>query len=312
METNVVKPGLAALSVLGGMAALGLTDNFVPYITGRGSLWQFHMLRGVLAVALLAAIAAFGFGVLRPRRVVAVLGRSMFTAGAMLIYFGCLALMPIGVVVAGLFTAPLFVLLISVLFQGKRVGPVRWIAVVIGFVGAVLVIRPDPAALDLVSFLPIVAGMLYAIGAVTTRAWCEGEGTLALSAGFFGMLAVFGAIGLLLLPTGGPVGPAGFPLRGWVPLDAAMLFWITVQAVGSLIGIGLIFRGYQLGEAGHVAVFEYSLLVFASFWAWVLWDQTVAPTALIGMALIAVAGGIIALRSDHPVFLRGIDAEGAA
>ncbi|MBM1310480.1 DMT family transporter [Sulfitobacter mediterraneus] len=283
------------------MAALGLTDNFVPHISERGSLWQFHLVRSVMAFAVLGAVVAFGYGSLRAKRPIAVLGRSLFQAGAMLIYFGCLSVLPIGVVVAGLFTSPLFVVLISILFQGKSVGLFRWTAVVIGFVGALMVIRPDPSALDPISFLPIVAGLLYAIGAVATRAWCEGESTLTLTAGFFGMLGVFGLIGVFVVSGEAPAGHEGFVLRSWGPLDAEMLFWFAVQAVGSLIGIGLIFRGYLLGEASHVAVFEYSLLVFASFWAWVLWDQTVPVLGLFGMVLIALAGSIIALRSTAPV-----------
>lgn len=300
-----IKPGIAAISVLAGMATLGLTDNFVPYISERGSLWQFHMLRSLMAFAVLGVVVALGFGVLRPKRPIAVIGRSLFQAGAMLIYFGCLSVLPIGVVVAGLFTAPLFVVLISIIFQGKTVGPFRWAAVALGFIGALLVIRPDPGALNLIAFLPIVAGLLYAVGAVATRAWCEGEGTLTLTAGFFGVLGIFGAIGVLLIPGDAPLGHAGFVLRAWGPVDAAMLFWIAVQAVGSLLGIGLIFRGYLLGEASHVAVFEYSLLVFASFWAWILWDQSVPLLGLAGMALIALAGIIIALRSATPVPVRG-------
>ena len=305
MTDSTNRSGLAAVSVLAGMACLGLTDNFVPYLSERGSLWQFHMVRGLMAMALLMLVVVMGFGRLTPRRIGAVLGRSVFTAGAMLIYFGCLAVLPIGVVVAGLFTSPLFVLLIGIIFQGKRVGPKRLCAVLIGFVGALMVIRPDPAALDLVAFMPIVAAVFYAIGAVATRAWCEGESTLTLTAGFFGMLTLFGAIGLILLPAGGPLGAEGFVLRGWVPLDTGLVFWTAVQAVGSLAGIALIFRGYQLGDAGQVAVFEYSLLVFASFWAWVLWGQGVSALGLMGMVLIAVAGAVIALRSDDPLPLRG-------
>lgn len=301
MSSDSTKPGLAAVSILGGMATLGLTDNFVPYISERGSLWQFHFVRSIMAFAVVAVVVALGYGSLRAKRPVAVLGRSLFQAGAMLIYFGCLSVLPIGVVVAGLFTAPLFVVLISILFQGKTVGPFRWAAVVIGFLGALMVIRPDPAALDPVAFLPILAGLLYAIGAVATRAWCEGETTMTLTAGFFGMLGVFGLIGMFTVSGDAPDGHAGFVLRNWGPLDASMLFWFAVQAVGSLIGIGLIFRGYLVGEASHVAVFEYSLLVFASFWAWVLWDQTVPVLGLIGMVLIALAGSIIALRSAAPV-----------
>ncbi len=306
MSDTALRPGLAAASILGGMFVLGITDNFVPYISETGSLWQFHMVRGVLSVVLLALIAAVGIGMIRPLSWRAVLGRSLFPASAMLIYFGCLSVLPIGVVVAGLFTAPMFVLLISVFFQGESVGLVRIGAVVLGFVGALLVIQPDPSALDPIAFAPIVAGMLYAIGAVVTRLWCAQESTIALSAGFFGMLALFGAIGLLILPAGGPEGFEGFVLRGWVPLTADMWFWIAVQAVGSIIGIGLIFRGYLLGEAGYVAVFEYSLLVFASFWAWILWGQTVGPLALLGMVMIAGAGVVITLRTDDAMPVRAV------
>ncbi|MFT6675357.1 MAG: drug/metabolite transporter (DMT)-like permease [Sulfitobacter sp.] len=298
---QVLKPGFAAVCVLGGMAALGLTDNFVPHISERGSLWQFHLVRSLMVFVALGVIVALGWGRVKMIRPAAVLGRSLFQAGSMLIYFGCLSVLPIGVVVAGLFTSPMFVVLISILFQGKSVGAFRWTAVVTGFIGAVMVIRPDPAALDPVAFLPIVAGLLYAIGAVATRAWCEGESTLSLTAGFFGVLGLFGLIGVFLVSGEAPAGHAGFVHRAWGPMDAEMLFWFAMQAIGSLIGIGLIFRGYQLGDASHVAVFEYSLLVFASFWAWVLWDQTVPLLGLAGMVLIAIAGSIIALRSTAPV-----------
>jgi drug/metabolite transporter (DMT)-like permease len=306
MSDPVLRPAAAALSIVAGMFVLGITDNFVPYISETGSLWQFHMLRGALAVGMLGLLAGLGLGVIRPVSLRAVLGRSLFPASAMLIYFGCLSVLPIGVVVAGLFTAPLFVLLISVVFQGARVGLVRIGAVLAGFAGALLVIQPDPRALDPVAFLPVVAGMLYAVGAVVTRLWCARESTVALSAGFFGMLTLFGAVGLMIVPAGGPEGFAGFVHRGWVPLTVQMWFWIAVQAVGSLIGIGLIFRGYLLGEAGYVAVFEYSLLVFASFWAWVLWGQAVGPLALAGMALITVAGAVIARRSAEPMPVRAV------
>lgn len=297
MSDNSIQPGRAACLILAGMMTLGLTDNFVPFVTDESSLWQFHLIRGGLVVAALSVAAAFGFGAVRPIRPLAVAGRSLFTAGAMLIYFGCLAVLPIGVVVAGLFTSPLFVVLITVIFQGKQVGLVRWCAVAIGFAGALLVIRPDPGELNLVAFLPILAGLLYAIGAVATRAWCEGEMTTTLTAWFFALLTVFGAIGVWILPDGGATGATGFPLRGWMPLTFEIFGWLAVQSVGALIGIVLIFRGYQLGEASFVAVFEYSLLIFASVWAYFLWGQTVPALGLLGMAFIAVAGGIIAIRS---------------
>ncbi len=288
----------AASLILLGMFALGISDNLVRVVSAESSLWQFHLIRGGMVIAVLVIAAMFGGGAIWPQKPLGVFGRSAVQAGAMLIYFGCLAILPIGVVVAGMFTSPLFVLLIGVIFQGKRVGLIRGVAVLLGFIGALLVIRPDPAALDLISFLPICAGLLYAIGAVATRAWCEGEATLTLTLWFFSMLTLFGAIGVLLLPNGGSGGAADFAARGWMPLSGSMVIWYVGLAVGALIGIGCLFKAYQIGEAGTVAVFEYTLLVFASFWAWVLWGEVVPPLALIGMGLIVAAGSIIVLRSD--------------
>jgi drug/metabolite transporter (DMT)-like permease len=285
----------AALAILLGMATLGLSDNLVVLITESGSLWQFHVLRSLMVLMMLGVAAALGFGVLRPKRWRAVAGRSLIQAIALLIYFGCLAIMPIGVVVAGFFTSPFFVALIAAIFQGKRIGIVQSTAIALGFLGALLVIRPDPSALEPVSFLPILAGLFYAIGAVATRAWCEGEGTLALSAGFFVALGILGAAGSIFLPGTG-AGPEGFSARGWMPLDPAMLVWIAVQAVGAMIGILCIFRAYQIGEASQVAIFEYSLLIFASVWAWYLWGQSVPPLGLLGMALIIASGAVMAIR----------------
>ena len=293
--SQTVHPGRAVLFILAGMATLGLTDNFVVLVSDSSSLWQFHFLRGLMVLAAMGLLAIIGYGVIWPNRWIAVGARSAIQATSMLIYFGCLAVLPIGVVVAGLFTSPLFVALIAAMFQGKRIGSAHIAAIALGFVGALLVIRPDPANLDLVAFLPIFAGLLYAIGAVATRAWCEGEPTLSLSAGFFVMLTLMGAIGCFVLPGVGS-GAVGFASRGWMPLDGRLIFWLAVQAAGAMIGIMCLFKGYQLGEASHVAVFEYALLVFASAWAWYLWGEAVPPLGLMGMVLIVASGAVIALR----------------
>ncbi len=301
MQAATNQPGMAAVAVLGGMFTLGLTDNFVPFVSVEGSLGQFHIVRSLMALVLLWLAAAVWGGSLWPRQVGRVMARNLFSAGAIMIYFGCLALMPIGIVVAGLYTAPIFVLVIRGLVQRQRIGPWRVLAALVGFAGTLLVIQPDPAAPDPLMFLPVLAGLLYAIGAVATRAWCEGEETAAISAGFFVMLVAMGLVAVVALDWIGvtaPEGAAGFPLRTWTPLTWERTGWIGVQAVGGLVGNFLIFRGYQWGEASRVAIFEYSLLIFASLWALVIWGQGLNAVASLGMGLIIASGAVIALRSD--------------
>lgn len=292
----------AAGLILTYAAIIGFTDNFVRIIAQDAGLWQFHATRSVLALALLVAVAPAVGLVLRAKNLRAVALRSAIHGSAMVIYFGALAFLPVAMVAAGLFTAPIFVLLISRFAFGHRIGPVRIAAVGLGFAGVLLVLGPEalgsasPAAL-----MPIAAGALYALGNIATRQWCEGERAEVLLAGFFAALGIFGALGmavLTLVPLPVPEGAEGFVLRGPVWPPAAFWIWTLVQAAGSLLGVGLMIRGYQLTDAGRAGVIEYAILPASAFWGWVIWDEVLTGWAWAGLALIALAGTMIALRAQ--------------
>ena len=123
----------AAGAILIYAMMIGFTDNFVQTIARDGGLWQFHATRTAMALALLGLAAAPLRLRLRPRNWRAVAFRSLVHGSGMVVYFGCLAFLPVAVVAAGLFTAPIFTLLISRFVYGARIGPVRIAAVLIGF-----------------------------------------------------------------------------------------------------------------------------------------------------------------------------------
>lgn len=295
------RPLLSTACTLSGMLCLGVTDNLIPLASATSSLWLFQTLRAVVAIGIIAVIVMLGYAHLRPNRPFWVFVRNFFNAFALLIYFGCLAFLPIGIVATGFLTAPIFVLVFSVLFRGLKAGPWRWLAVAIGFTGALLVVWPEDGQLTLLSLMPILAGMLYAISAIGTRAWCEGEGTMVMTFAYIALLGAMGAVGLAVLTiwpiADAPLGAAGWVHRGYVPPDAVTWFVIVGQAVGSIVGVLLLTKGYQLGESSFVAINEYSMIVFASFFAWIFWGQTLGFVALMGIACIILSGSIIALRS---------------
>ena len=298
IRTNA--PLAAAGLMLFGMAVIGLIDNYVVVIAEDASLWQFHAVRAMMALPMMAALAALGLGSLRAKRLRNVAIRSSLFGAAMLIYFGCLAFLPIAEVVAGLFSSPILVMVISALFLGKKVGWVRWSAGLVGFLGILLVLRPDTGSFTYLSFVPLGAAFLYALSALATRELCEGEDTLTLLFWFFGILGVMGFVGLAVLtafPQTVPEGPDGFILRGVTWPSGQFLFWTFVQAFASIIAVGCLTRGYQLGEASYVAVFEYSLMIFASFWAFMIRGDVPDTATYAGIALIIVSGAVIALRS---------------
>lgn len=291
------RPIAAALSIVSAMAIIGFIDNFVVTIAEDAGVWQFHAIRTVISLPVFALIVALGWGRARPNRFWPVAGRSLFLTLAMILYFSALAVLPIAQAVAGLFTSPIFVVLISILVQRQPVGPVRLAAVAAGFLGILLVLRPDTSAFSVWTVVPVMAGFFYAISAVATRAWCQGEDALTMTLGSFLGLGIAGAIGLVVMTGLATDGSASFVLRGWEPPTARFLALTAMQAIGSIGAVFLIIRAYQLGEASYVGVFEYTLLVFVSAWAWVLRGEVVDATAALGMCLIAGAGAVIALRS---------------
>ncbi len=292
----------AAGLILAYATVIGFTDNFVRVIAEDGGLWQFHATRMVMAIALLAGAAPFlGFD-LRPRRPGAVAVRSALHGTAMLIYFGCLAFLPVATVAAGLFTAPIFTLLISRFAYGQRIGPWRILAVAIGFLGVLMVLKPGQGGvIGPATFLPAAAGALYALGNIATKTWCAGERAEVMLAGFFLALGAFGLVGMAVLALWQPAvpeGQEGFVLRGTVWPTGRFLFWTLVQATGSLVGVGMMIRAYQIADAGRVAILEYVILPASAFWTWAIWGDTLGPGAVAGIALIFAAGLIITLRGS--------------
>ena len=141
---------------------------------------------------------------------------------------------------------------------------------------------------------------LYALGNIATREWCAGESAETLLGGFFLALGLLGAIGMAVLhlwPLEAAPGPEGFVLRGAVAPSGTFLFWTFVQAAGSLLGVGMMIKAYQLADASRVSVIEYIILPASAFWSWLLWGQVLGPVAVLGMGLIAGAGMMIALRA---------------
>ncbi|SDY91203.1 EamA-like transporter family protein [Jannaschia faecimaris] len=270
-------------------------DQFIRIIAAESSLWTFHIVRsGMMWVLALVFVAVMG----RRLKVVnlrAVAARSAVMSTAMILYFGALGFMSVAEAAAGLFSAPIWVLIFSVVFFGLRIGPVRVAAAIVGFVGVILVLSPDMAALSVLNLLPVLSGAFYAVAVIATREWCDGEDAITLALGVFSFMAFWGLCGIAL---GAALGwePTGYLTRGWVT-PSSTVFWLCVmQAVCSLVAVTLLTRGYQLAEASLVSVFEYSVLAFSALFGFLVWGDLLTLWSGLGLVLIAAAGSLIALR----------------
>lgn len=294
------RPAAAAGVVFLAMFILGGLDNAVSVIARDTGLWQFHFIRACLAVTIMITLGRLGLINITPKRLWAVALRGGLTGLSMLVYFGSLAFLTLSQAAAGLFTAPIWVMLLSAVFLRQKVGVMRILAAAIGFVGVLLVLRPFDGEVNTLALFPMVAGFFYACGAIATRQWCSGESAMSMLLFFFLSLGLFGLCGatvMTLWPHEVPAGPDGFILRGFGSMGYLSMGLTLLQAVGSMLAVGFVFRGYQLGDAAQVAIFEYALLVFAAGWSYLLFDQSVTLLSVIGMGFIILSGIVISLRS---------------
>ena len=223
----------AALCMLGAMMLLGFVDNYVATVATEVSVWQFLSVRAVMAVALIWGLSKLGLGTMVPLRWWAVTLRSGLVAVGMMLYFGSLAFMPIAQSLAGLFTSPIFVLLMTVLVLKQKIGPWRIVAVAVGFTGILLVLGIHQGAPGWIMLMPVAGGFFYAIGSIVTRLLCAEESTLSMLTGIMGMQWVIGVIALVvlaILQPEVPEGADGFLLRGWVWPIQEVFPYIVMQA----------------------------------------------------------------------------------
>jgi len=282
--------------ILAGMCVLGAIDNAMILISPEISLWQFHFVRSLIAVPSLVIVGLFAGWQMRPINFWRVQARNMFLAIAMFIYFGCLGFFPIAQVAAGLFTGPMFVMIISAIWTRQPIGPIRIVAAILGFAGTMLVLRPEVGAFGWPNLVPILAGFSYAIGNVATRQWCEGESAFAMLWSYMGIMCVLGGIVLVYLMIF-PTGLDGYLTRGWVWPSSTVWFWLWMQAIFSLIGIGMVMQAYLIGEVTYVTIFEYAMLISAGLTAYLVFGQTIPPLGLLGLTIIVGTGALIALRT---------------
>ncbi len=106
---------------------------------------------------------------------------------------------------------------------------------------------------------------------------------------------------LWLVPVPVPEGADGFVQRGRVWPSGTFLFWTFVQAAGSLLGVGMMIKAYQIADASRVSVFEYVILPASAVWGWLLWGEMLTPTGGGGHGADRGGGHLIALRARQAV-----------
>ena len=285
---------------------IGPNDILVPIIARESGLWQFHFCRSLIAITLMSLLMILTGHQFIINNLVAVIIRSLLYTFSMLIYFGCLSFLPIAIVGAGMFSAPIFVLIFSYFLFKQKIGINLISAVVVGSFGVWLILNPSAENFSIYGLMPIFGGLFLAMGNMVTWRMCSEENPLILNIMFFIGIGIFGFIGTIIFSVftfdiNDLVIISDFFILGWNNGTALLWALIFVQAVGSIIGIGLLTKAYQMADTSYLNIFEYSFFIFAGFSGWLFLGQTISFDELIGIILIIFSGIIASFASNKKI-----------
>lgn len=279
---RVERPLLGVSLIIFAEAVLVVTGILIRELGGDLGVMQLIFLRNIIGLLYMLVLVRLNGGIsLRSSRLHLHFMRAWIGVMAMgCLYYGWTHL-PLGTAALLKQTAPLFLPILGLWLLRERINPILRYSLPIGFCGIALVLQPSNASLQLAVIAGLVGAVLSALAKIYIRMMKETEPSRRVVFYF----ALFGT--LLTAP---------FALMEWSPLTYWQ--WVGVAAIGALSTLAQLAmtRAYHNAPAGYLGPFTYSSVLIATLLGWLIWDESLRQTTLLGMVLI-LAGGVLTLRA---------------
>ncbi|WP_233516969.1 DMT family transporter [Pseudotabrizicola alkalilacus] len=281
-----------AVYMMVAMAAFTLNDTAMKTLTQDVPLFQTIAMRGGLTLLGLIGLAiALGQWKPRlPRRDGVMIGiRCAAEVASTVLFLAALVHMPLANLSAIMQALPLAVTLAAALIFKETIGWRRMTAILIGFAGVLIIIRPGPQGFDVWSLMGLASVAFVLVRDLAARSVSRAVPSVMVAV--WASAAVTGVAALASLGT------------GWVPLDKGQGVLVVAAAVALVIGYLFSVMVMRVGDISFVAPFRYTALIWAIFLGWLAFGTLPDPLTLFGAGLV-VATGIFTLWRERKVRAR--------
>jgi drug/metabolite transporter (DMT)-like permease len=271
------------------MAGFTVNDALTKTVLGSLNSGQVMLVRGLFATVLVG-LYAWRSGALKNLRQVVhpmVALRCMGELGGTLCFLAALANMPLANVSAVLQALPLAVTMCAALFLGEVVGWRRWVAIIAGFTGVMIIVRPGFDGFNAYSLLALLCVSFCAVRDLSTRSIPKEIPTLLVSTATAAIVAIAGAV--LVIPMG-----------GWTPMQNSEIGALALAASLLVVGYQFIIMSMREGDISYVAPFRYTALLWAILLGYLMFGD-VPDMAMIVGALVVVSSGLYTLYRERKV-----------
>lgn len=289
--SSSVTASAAAPTTLRGIAnivlAVGLfatMDALVKHLATTYPVLQLVFFRSLFAFVPLSILLARsgGLAALSTSRPLGHVLRSLTGLVSMALFFLAFALLPLAEAIALSFAGPLFLTVLSIPLLGERVGPRRWAAVLAGFLGVLVIVRPGAGVFGTEALIPIGAAATYAFAMIFVRRLSRTETNAAIVFYFTASCTVISALAMPFV---------------WVTPSLADLPGLV--GLGLLGGSAQLFmtQAFRLAPAAAIAPFEYLAILFGIGFGYAFWGELPDRWTVLGAAVV-VASGLYILHRE--------------
>lgn len=289
-----------ALLMTASMLGFAFEDAFTKLLTHTLPIGQTLLLLGLIGTAIFAAATLLRGDALLSRRLLnipfAIRSSSEFFAS--ILYTSAIALTPLAQASAIQQALPLLVTMGAALFMGEQVGWRRWSAIVVGFLGVLIVIQPGTEGFTALSLLSLGSVVWLTVRDLITRRLPPDVSAMQIAT--WGFAAIIPA-GLFMLW-----------LRGetWQPMTTTLWIWSIAGTITGVLGYYALIAAVRIGEISVVTPFRYTRLIFAVLIGWIAFSEPPTTATLIGGAVIVASGlytlwrQAIVMRSERSASVR--------
>jgi drug/metabolite transporter (DMT)-like permease len=267
-----------------GILLLTLNDAVSKYLTERFPVGQVICVRQAATLLVILPYVALVTG-WKALRIVAWGGQLihglLFVAGAALVVTA-LSRLPLATVIAIMFASPTFIAALSAPLLAERVNLTRWVAILGGFVGVLIVVRPGGAAFEWALLIPLACALSNALRDLMRRRLARTETSISIL--FWSGLIVM-ALTLATLPL------------GWRPVGTVDAAWFVALGVLNAGAHFMLIEAYRLAQAAVVAPVRYTSLIWAALLGYLVWGDVPDLWVWVGAAAI-VASGLYMVRAE--------------
>ena len=290
------------LYILLGMMIFAVQDSIMKYIYSFVSLYEIYLVR-----TLVSFIVIFSYLKITNKPIIFSTHYPLLTIiRVFLFFFGfssfyiSLTIMPLATATALFFASPFLITIFAIFILKEQVGPRRWLAVIVGFIGVYVILNPNFSNFDYLSLTPVFTAFCYALSMIIIKKTSDKDDVYSQMFHFYIFAITISIIFYFYMGDGrfnNIDHPASqFIFRKWFDnLEFTLPYMIFVGVIGASAFL-CIFTAYRIASPAVISPFEYSILVWASLNGWFFFDEIPNQRTIVGMILIVCGGVYIFIR----------------